>query len=77
MKILKGCPVCGSERMCDCSIEDKRPIICGKFGYCKATDKCPIEQLLTEQAGAVYKIVMPNGRLCQLYYKTKHNREVA
>jgi len=51
------------------SVEDKEPIMCGKSGHFKATKKCPIESLLTEQAGSVYKIVLPNGETCQIYYK--------
>ena len=51
------------------SVEDKEPIMCGKFGYCKATKKCPIESLLTKQAGNIYKIVLPNGKTCKVYYK--------
>ena len=57
-------------------IEDKQSLMCGKFGYCKATKKCPIEQLLTEQAGTVYKITLPNLKTCGIYYKTKHYRKL-
>jgi len=51
------------------SVEDRDSIMCGKFGYCKATKKCPIESPLTKQAGNIYKIVLPNGKTCGIYYK--------
>jgi len=47
----------------------KDPLMCGKFGHCKATKKCPIESLLTGQAGDTYEIVLPNGKTCGIYYK--------
>lgn len=48
---------------------EKQPLMCGKFGHCKAKNVCPIKDLLTEQAGIIYTVVLPTGEPCPVFYK--------